>query len=175
MKIIYSLLFIAVIIACQPQEKADPSEDAFLKNSETILKSLNNWANETPDYSIYDENIVFYSTNYFTEAPDSTSLEQSKVYDAQNMERYDFEIMGELNPLPGVNAETRKMDGSVRIYVTWKVTKSATDSTSAKSAMIPVYHTYEFNNEGKIISQMGYGNFGGLVQYLEEDNSESEM
>lgn len=175
MKFTYLCLGAVLFIACQPQdqsEQSNPAMEAFQRNAETVKQDLTNWANESPDYSMYDESIMFYSTSFFTEAPDSTTLEQSMEYDKQNMNIYDFEIMDELNPLPGVDENTKEMDGSVRLYVTWKVTKSATDSTEARSAMLPVYHTYEFNDEGKIIASSGFGDFTGLIRYLDDKASD---
>ena len=69
-------------------------------------------------------------------------------------------------PAPGVNPETKQMDGSVRYYADWEVTKPATDSTAAKSGILKMYESFDFDAEGKIIYQQGYGDFTGLMTYL---------
>ena len=57
--------------------------------------------------------------------------------DKELWENYDFKLLTDpINLLPGVNADTRLPDGSVRHYSDWQVTLSATDSTEAKSGVI---------------------------------------
>ena len=68
--------------------------------------------------------------------------------------------------LPGVNADTKEVDGSVRHYSEWEVTLPATDSTEAKSGTIKLYESFDFNEEGKIIYQQVYGDFTGLFMHL---------
>jgi len=72
--------------------------------------------------------------------------------------------------LPGVDPETKKMDGSVRYYLDWEVTLSATDSTEARSGIIHFYESFDFNEDGKIVNQVGYGDFGGLMEHLHGDD-----
>ena len=79
---------------------------------------------------------------------------------------FDFKMLSEPEMLPGVSDETKKMDGSVRQYSEWEVTRSATDSTEAKSAKIRLYHSFNFNEEGKINYQMGYGDFSVMMTFL---------
>jgi len=79
----------------------------------------------------------------------------------------DFKILTDpIVLLPGVNSETKMTDGSVRHYSNWEVTLSATDSTEAKSGMIQLYESFDFNEEGKISSQVVYGDFTGLMMHL---------
>ncbi len=91
-------------------------------------------------------------------------------WDKQMFATYDFNITTEpVNLLPGVNIDTKKMDGSVRFYVEWEITNTATDSTEAKSGNIQMYHAYVFNEEGKITLTLTYGDFGGLMGYLNSE------
>lgn len=167
MKTYYLLLIgLLVMVGCQPQGgDSNAANEAFNRNSETVKAAIESWINETPDYSIFSEDIVFVSTSFDPEQ-DSTTLEESIEQDAAFLAAYDFELVTELDLLPGVNAETKQMDGSVRYYGTWKVTRSATDSTEAKSAEISLYATYDFNEEGKIVAQAAYGDFTAMLQYL---------
>jgi hypothetical protein len=172
------LLAMAVVLfACQPQEKAeDPNAAAkavFERNAEVVMADMNNWVNETPDYSLYAENAYHLNTHFGAEK-DSISVEEGKASDQQNLALFDFKIIGEMSMLPGVNAQTKEMDGSVRTYLMWEVTRPATDSTSEKSGMLPVYHTFEFNEEGKIIRTAGYGDFSGLMGHLLGSGGEAE-
>ena len=87
--------------------------------------------------------------------------------DKQMWATFDFKLL--TSPpvlLPGVNAQTKLADGSVRHYCSWEVTLPATDSTAAKSGVIKLYESYDFDAEGKIRYQQVYGDFGGLMNYL---------
>lgn len=179
MKNTHALLLIgACLVACQPtqNEAPDPAWEAFERNSEVVKQDIENWINETPDYSNYAEDMYFYPTNFSLE-PDSVSLTESMENDKAALAAYDFAIADELVLLPGVNAETKQMDGSVRFYAIWELTKTATDSTEAKSAKIAVYHSYDFNAEGKITNQVTYGDFTGILRYLNgaDDKDDSSM
>ena len=68
--------------------------------------------------------------------------------------------------LPGVNSLTKEVDGSVRIYSTWEISTAKTDSTEAKSGRLKMYESYDFDADGKILYQQGYGDFTGLMNYL---------
>jgi len=93
-------------------------------------------------------------------------------WDKQIFEMYDFEIVdGPVNLLPGVDTETKKINGSVRHYSEWEITRTATDSTEAKTANLRMYSAYVFNEEGKITLSLTYGDFGGLMNHL---NSKEE-
>jgi len=84
---------------------------------------------------------------------------------------YDFKIATDpLNPLPGVDVDTKKIDGSVRLYYEWEITKTATDSTEAKTGNFRMYQAYVFNEEGKITLVLTYGDFGGLMDYLNSED-----
>ena len=172
MKFIMAILFSSMIfIGCESSgdyaEEAAPNEGqlAFDKNSKVVLEELEAFQNESIDYN------KFYAADYEAWGTgfgdmDTTNLEQMIESNKPFFATYDFKIANELNLLPGVNVETKKMDGSVRFYTEWEVTKTATDSTEAKSGNIRMYHAYVFNEEGKISLTLAYGDFGGLMGYL---------
>jgi len=163
-------------MGCQP--KADNSaNEAFEKNSKTVLSVLEGFQNENLDYQAY------YATDYvsldtgFGAEKDSMSLDETIANDKQFMAMFDFKLLNDpVVLLPGVNAETKMADGSVRYYGNWEVTLPATDSTEAKSAVLKMYSSFDFNEEGKIRYEQGYGDFTGIMQYLmaSDDNDESE-
>lgn len=68
--------------------------------------------------------------------------------------------------LPGVNPNIKMPDGSVRHYIDWEVTLPATDSIEARSRIIQLYESYDFNAQSKITLQQAYGDFSGLMMYL---------
>lgn len=169
MKLMYSIFGLAIlIVACQP--KADNSaKEAFEKNSETVKANLKGFESENVDYSQYAENFVFMDTGFGSK--DSLSLDDMKNMDKTMWANYDFKLLTDpLVLLPGVNTETKQPDGSVRYYGNWQVTLPATDSTEARSGAIHIYEYFVFDENGKIIQQGGYGDFGGLFNYLHGDD-----
>lgn len=170
--IYYPVLASILIVGCQPAEDNSVNE-AFEKNSKVVLAELEGWSNESMDYdALYAENAVVRPTSFGS--PDSLGLDEIKANNQEMWDMFDFELVNEIVLLPGVNAETKKADGSVRYYNKWKVTLPATDSTEARSGEIKFYESYDFNAEGKIIYQQGFGDFGGLMEYLLEDDSDDD-
>jgi hypothetical protein len=174
MKVIYSALFAsALLIGCQPAEDNSANE-AFERNSKVVLAELEGWSTESMDFdALYAEDALVRPTGFGS--PDSLSLDDIKAHNQEMWDMFDFELLHDVVLLPGVNPETKKADGSVRYYNTWKVTLPATDSTEARSGELKFYESYDFNSEGKIVFQQGYGDFGGLMKYLfEDDDDDSE-
>jgi hypothetical protein len=171
MKLLYSLLILALVVTGCKTETEDmganaAADEAFTKNSETVMANLMGWQNENLDYSMYAEDFVMRETAFSAEQ-DSTDLKSMMAMDKQMFDRYDFKLL--TNPpvlLPGVNPETKMPDGSVRHYSDWEVTLPATDSTEARSGVIKLYESFDFNEEGKIRYQQVYGDFTGLMMHL---------
>jgi hypothetical protein len=173
MKVVYSAFFVsALFIGCQPP--ADNSvNEAFERNSKVVLAELEGWANESMDYNaLYAENAMVRPTSFGSS--DTLTLDEIKANNQEMWEMFDFELVYDVVLLPGVNVDTKKADGSVRYYNTWKLTVPATDSTEARSGEIKFYESYDFNSEGKIIYQQGYGDFGGLMKHLFSADSDSD-
>ncbi|MCZ6594541.1 MAG: hypothetical protein O6943_06440 [Bacteroidetes bacterium] len=172
MKFIYSILCLSIVFAaCEEKHEYhdDSAHEKFVKNSETAMANIKNWESETPDYSQYAADFVSSGTAYG--AKDSISLDDMKKKDEEILAMFDFRIASDsINLLPGVDPETKKMDGSVRYYLDWEVTLPATDSTEARSGIIHFYEYFVFNDDGKIIDQAGYGDFGGLMGHLHGDD-----
>ncbi|PKQ43595.1 hypothetical protein CSW08_16440 [Confluentibacter flavum] len=157
-------------MACQPKVD-NTADELFNKNSETVLANIKGFEDENQDYSMYADNAILLDTG--VGAKDSLSLDDVKKNDKMLWETYDFKLITDpLVLLPGVNPDTKKPDGSVRYYGEWEVTLPATDSTEAKSAVMKYYESLDFNEEGKIILQQGYGDFGGLFTALHSDDAD---
>ena len=170
MKLIYSILGMALLlVGCQPPQD-NSSNVAFEKNSKTVLANLAGYQNENQDYSQYAKDFVMVNTGFGVK--DSLNLEELIEQEKQLWRVYDFKIINDpIILLPGVNTDTKLLDGSVRHYTKWEITLSATDSTEAKSGVFQLYETYDFDAEGKIIFQSAYADFGGLFGYLHSPNS----
>ena len=148
----------------------DPAQALFEKNSATVLSYLNAWQNESLNHDdFYAPDFAAWDTGFG--GPDSLRLEDMKNGDANNWARYDFEMVdAPFNLLPGVDVDSKKMDGSVRYYGDWKVTSPATDSTEEKSGVIKIYSAFVFDDDGKIVTQLTYGDFGGIISYLNSND-----
>lgn len=154
-----------LLLGCQKGNEG-MTDQAFEINAATVLANLNGWQNENLDYSMYADNFVMLDTGFGAEK-DSIGLDEMKQYDRQLWSNYDFKLLDNPpNLLPGVNPDTKIPDGSVRHYSSWEVTRPATDSTGAKSGIIQLYESFDFDSEGKIIFQQAFADFTGLMMYL---------
>jgi hypothetical protein len=175
MKHLFGLSLLSLFfVACQPPAENAPEVDnsgqeAFERNSKTVMAFLEGYQNENLDYnSIYSENVILRLTHFGSK--DSLDLEGMMKNDAQGWANHDFELLADpVVLLPGVNTETKMVDGSVRYYGDWMVTRSATDSTEAKSGIVRLYESFDFDEEGKIIYQQYYGDLTGLNMYLRSE------
>ncbi len=167
MKHLLTILCVSFLfMGCQPAPDNSASE-AFEKNSETVLSVLEGFQNENLDHQAhYAADYVGLVTGFGADK-DSINLEESIESDKQNWKMLDFKLLNDpVNLLPGVNAETKMTDGSVRYYGDWEVTLTATDSTEARTGVLKIYSSFDFNEEGKIIYEQGYGDFTGIIRYL---------
>ena len=175
MKFIFTILGLSFLIfGCQPtgdsvgESATEESQvkEIFENNSQTVLKYLEAWQNENVDYAtLFAEDYEAFGTGFGdTDTIRFTDLAES---DRNSWARYDFELVTDpLNLLPGVNIETKEMDGSVRYYGEWKLISPASDSTEEKSGTFRLYQTYVFNEDGKIRLILTYGDFSGITGYL---------
>ena len=166
MKNLCSMAALVVLFAtCQPA--ADNSADeAFKKNSATVMAYLKAFQAENVDYSIFSNDFIARDTGFGS--MDTVTLEQMKEGDKNLLATYDFKLIGfdTLALLPGVDNITKKPDGSVRYYGDWEVTRPATDSTAVKTGILKAYESFDFDSDGKIRFQQIYGDFTGIITYL---------
>lgn len=166
MKKIYFVFCLSfVFIGCQP--KVDNSvNEAFEKNSQTVLANITGFQNENVDYSQYAKDFVMRDAGFG--AKDSLSLDDIMKNDKWLWENFDFKVLNDpIVLLPGVDVDTKLADGSVRYYSNWEITRIATDSTEAKSGILKMYESFDFDKDGKILYQQTYGDFGGLMMHLQ--------
>ena len=165
MKLIYSVLFVSLLLAsCKPKSDSTANE-AFEKNSKTVLTYFEGVQAEKVDYSSFSKD--FKSLNTWFGTKDTLSLDQFKIGDSKALKNFNFKLLDSVPVfLPGVNSLTKEVDGSVRIYSTWEISTAKTDSTEAKSGRLKIYESYDFDADGKILYQQGYGDFTGLMNYL---------
>jgi hypothetical protein len=167
------LLSIVFISACHVgtydpsvKIKANAMLEAFNRNCATVLEYEKAFCSENIDYDkFYAENAVIKGTSFG--ASDSLFVEDRKVSHQELWQDYDLSISEPLNLLPGVNAETKEIDGSVRLYFTLTVTKTA----NQKSISIPMYESFDFDENGKIVYFQFYGDTSHALLSLDDTES----
>jgi len=177
-KIIYWMVvgcFTITILGCSvtattDEDKPSAGQQAFEKNSKSVMDYINAWENEDVDYDrFFAQDYESWGTAFGDS--DTTRLEQMKESNQRLFNAYDFKVVTDpINLLPGVDNDTKEIDGSVRVYYEWAITKTATDSTEAKTGNLKMYQAYVFNDEGKITLHLTYGDFGGLLDYLNSED-----
>ena len=165
-KTIYVLSIMIFVSSCNLNVSDEVSNHNFSKifeeNSNTVIAYEEAFCKENIDYEkFYSEKAVIKGT--ILGDKDSLFVADRKVAHQELWQKYDFS-MSPLDPLPGVNLETKKMDGSVRMYFDITITLSET----GKSVTIPMYNSFDFDNEGKILYLQYYGDFTAAFLYLEE-------
>ena len=165
-KVIYLLSVVVFASACNPEVSIEVTSDniskIFEKNCETVIAYEEAFCQESIDYEkFYSENAIIKGT--LIGDNDSMYVADRKVAHQELWQKYDFR-MSTLDPLPGVSLETKKMDGSVRMYFDITITLSE----NGKSVTIPMYNSFDFDEEGKILYLQYYGDFTAAFLSLEE-------
>ena len=168
-KNIYLLAVVICLSACNSSVDIDEQNNmqltkTFEKNCETVSAYVKDWTSEDLDYSkYYVKNAYEIGTTFGSK--DTLTLDDKKATYKAMWQKYDFSVSEPLNLLPGVNSETKKMDGSVRFYYTLNVTVTETQ----RSVSIPLYKSLEFNDEGKITWGIFYGDISAYFGSLETE------
>jgi len=153
------------VSSCNSNVSDDVSNDNFSKifeeNSNTVIAYEEAFCKENIDYEkFYSEKAVIKGT--ILGDKDSLFVADRKVAHQELWQKYDFS-MSPLDPLPGVNLETKKMDGSVRMYFDITITLSE----NGNSVTIPMYNSFDFDEKGKILYLQYYGDFTAAFLSLE--------
>lgn len=156
----------ALFFSCNPP--ATDATETFEANSSTIAEVFAEFEAESDEFfTHFAPDAVWRGTGL--NAPDTVTLEQVTAKYKAAWAKYNYELISPVNFLPGVNPETKAMDGSVRGYFEWNISKPATDSTEEKSVRVKVYESFDFNPEGQIMYTQVYGNLLAGYAYLEEN------
>ena len=163
---IYLFSIIFIFSACNSEMSVESTTDnvtkIFEKNCETVMSYEAAFCQENIDYEkFYSDKAIIKGTMLGDN--DSMYVADRKTAHQELWKKYDFS-MSPLDPLPGVNLETKKMDGSVRMYFDITITLSET----GKSVTIPMYNSFDFDDEGKILYLQYYGDFTAAFLSLEE-------
>ena len=134
----------------------------FLDNCKTVQSYLDDFVNESIDYKKYfNDTCKIRGTSFNSDGPmtvDDRMSRHKKLFP-----KYDFAISDSINFLPGVNAETKQVDGSVRFYFNWTII----NSENSKSVTIPLYMSFDFDENGKFIFQQHFGDISSAFSSIE--------
>ena len=166
MKNLIILFSAALLFSCNSQnETLKTSEDAnqkFLTNCTTVQGYLDDFVNESIDYKKYFNDTCKIRGTYFnSEGP--MSVDDRVSAHKQMWAKYDFAISDSINFLPGVSAQTKEIDGSVRFYFDWTVN----NTLSGKSITLPIYMSFDFDNDGKINFYQFFGDISSAISSIE--------
>ena len=153
-----------ILFSCESPDA--PAAVTFETNSATIARVFADFEAESDDFfTHFNEGAVWRGTGL--NAPDTVTLQEVTAKYKAAWAKYDYELISPTNFLPGVNPETKVVDGSVRGYFEWDISKPATDTSVERSVRVKVYESFDFNPEGEIIYTQVFGNLLAGYAYLE--------
>ena len=160
------IIIAAFLFSCTTQnERNNISSDAeqkFINNCIAVQSYLNDFVNESIDYKKYFNDTCKVRGTYFnSEGP--TNVDDRISLHKEMWAKYDFAISDSINFLPGVNAETKEMDGSVRFYFDWTVS----NTENGKSITLPLYMSFDFDPAGKINFYQFFGDISAGISSIE--------
>jgi len=168
MKKLFTFLTVILFVsACNSEVSVEVTNDneskIFEKNCETVRSYEAAFCQENIDYEkFYSDKAIIKGTTLG--AKDSMNVADRKAAHQEMWQKYDFSMSQPLNLLPGVNPETKKMDGSVRMYFNLTITLTENEN----SITIPMYESFDFDDEGKILFLQYYGDLTSAILSLEE-------
>ena len=150
---------------------ADPTSLTFVQNAETVERVFR--AFEAEDGEAFWEEFAATAVWRGTGVNAPTTLTREKmtaVYDAL-WEEFDYEIVGDLHFLPGVNPETQLPNGSVNGMFLWEVSRMAPDSSERRSVQLWIYESFDFNDEGQIVFTQVFSDLASAYRQLRETSA----
>ena len=166
MKNVFFLTVIIFFVSCQSHETTQNKDNninqLFSNNCMTVESYLNDFANEYIDYKKYYNDTCKVRGTYFnSEGP--MSVEDRKSAHKEMWAKYDFSFSDSIVFLPGVNVETKEIDGSVRFYCNFSVKNTENE----KTVTLPIYQSYDFDNDGKFIYLQYFGDLTAAISSID--------
>ena len=162
MKNLLKLTFISsllIVVSCNAPVNSNPDfeTNVELAKSFMIAHGADDIATQT---DLLHDDLLWQPPMYGSEQYGKTEhIEAMKMY--QSM--FDDILYTADNWLPGVNAETGELDGSVRTYGTW----TGVHAETGQAFSLTAYHTMDFT-DGKISAGGDYFDVGGFFTSFEE-------
>ena len=164
----YSILVIiaAFLFSCttqnEPNNTSADAEQKFINNCSSVQSYLNDFVSENIDYKKYFNDTCKVRGTYYN-SEGSTNVNDRISLHKQMWAKYDFAISDSINFLPGVNPETKEIDGSVRFYFDWTVN----NTENGKSITLPLYMSFDFDNDGKINFYQFFGDISAGISSID--------
>jgi len=165
------LLALAVASGLAACSSSNPNSLTFVRNAETVERVFR--AFEAEDGEAFWEEFAGTAVWRGTGVNAPTTLTREKmtaVYDAL-WEEFDYEIVGDLHFLPGVNPETQLPNGSVNGMFLWEVSRMAPDSSERRSVQLWIYESFDFNDEGQIVFTQVFSDLASAYRQLRETSA----
>ena len=160
------VIIAAFLFSCNSQSDINnnttSADQKFVSNCITVQGYLNDFVNESIDYKKYFNDTCKVRGTYFNSEGPMSVADRISTH-KQMWAKYDFSISDSINFLPGVNAETKLMDGSVRFYFDWTVN----NTENGKSITLPLYMSFDFDNDGKINFYQFFGDISAAISSME--------
>jgi len=157
------------LFACSPTH---PNSFTFARNAETVERVFRAFEAEDKEsfWAEFADSAVWRGTG--VNAPSTLSREKMlEVYNTFWGE-FDYEIVGDLHFLPGVNPETQLPNGSVTGMFMWEVSRMVPDSSERRSVQLWIYESFDFNAEGQIVFTQVYSDLASAYRQLRENTAE---
>ena len=158
-KIFFSLIMVAALVACNNTTPAsnNAADEAYTKNAATAQAFLAAFAAKD---SVKMASLVSDDFKWSPPAVGMDTLSKDKWMAAMKGFMSTYNDITFTNPLwrKGVDS-ANNLDGSVRVYGLW----NSKFASSGKTGLLKYYASFEFNKEGKIISQIEFYNMPDLT------------
>ena len=160
------VIIAAFLFSCNSQNDINnnttSADQKFVNNCITVQEYLNDFVNESIDYKKYFNDTCKVRGTYFnSEGP--MSVEDRKSAHKEMWAKYDFSFSDSIVFLPGVNVETKEIDGSVRFYCNFSVKNTENE----KTVTLPIYQSYDFDNDGKFIYLQYFGDLTAAISSID--------
>ena len=154
----------ALLAACG---SANPNSMTFVGNAQTVERVFRAFEAEdsTAFWAEFAETAVWRGTG--VNAPTTLSREKMGEVYGKFWAEFDYEIVGDLHFLPGVNPETQLPNGSVNGMFLWEVSRTDEDG-QRRAVQLWIYESFDFNEEGQIVFTQVFSDLASAYRQLRE-------
>ena len=154
----------ALLAACG---SANPNSMTFVGNAQTVERVFRAFEAEdsTAFWGEFAETAVWRGTG--VNAPTTLSREKMGEVYGKFWAEFDYEIVGDLHFLPGVNPETQLPNGSVNGMFLWEVSRTDEDG-QRRAVQLWIYESFDFNEEGQIVFTQVFSDIASAYRQLRE-------
>ena len=161
-KILFTFFCISILLSCNNSNEYEKNLDHFkhlIKDINTYFIDFTQDSLDISDY--YTEDFIFYS--YPAGHKKGVETNKSNYIKAlREMKKMNMSInIGHSIYLPGIDKESYKLDGSVRVYY------GANLSFDSSNVEFSGYQTVDFR-DGKILAIWEWADYGGVSNQLSE-------